>query len=100
MTAVLPAAQRVAPGTQMRGRQVPSRQLSVDPHGTSVRPCPSALHRLRARLDAQVAAPGVHVHGVHAPVPARHAVIAGHAMGVYPRPSPLHCRRVFRPAHE
>lgn len=95
---VAPEGQRVVPGAQTRGRHTPSRQPSVEPHGTTLRPWPSASHTLRALAEEQVAEPGVHVHGVQALLAARHAVIAAHAVGVDPRPSGLHWRRVVRPA--
>jgi hypothetical protein len=77
-----PVMQRVAPGVQMRGRQAPSRQPSEVPQGMSEVPCPSALQTRRVVADTQLAAPGAHDHGVHAPVAATQAVIEGQAEGV------------------
>ncbi len=77
-----PAMHRVAPGVQILGRQTPSRQPSEVPQGMSAVPCPSALQTRRVVADAQVAEPGAHDHGRHAPVAATQAVIAGQAEGV------------------
>ena len=96
---VLPAAQRAAPGVQTRARHEPSRQLSAVPHGVAVVPCPSGVHTSRADAEAQVDAPGAHLHGVQAPAPVQ-AFIAAHGAGLYPRPSALQTRRVSASTQE
>jgi hypothetical protein len=86
--AKLPLAQRVVPGTQMRGRHTPSRQLSVLPQGMVVLPCPSALQTVRAEGLAHAReVPGMQVKGVQALVIALQPLPEGHAV-IAPKPSP------------
>ncbi len=60
---------------------------------------PPALQMLSIVDERQVAVPGEHTVVVeHAP--AAQLWPAGHAVGVYPRPSALHTCRVMGPAHE
>lgn len=76
-----PVTQRVAPGVQMRARQVPSRQLSLEPQGTVLEPCPSALQTVRALAETHARpTPGTQVKGWQAPLAVLHPWPLGHAV--------------------
>lgn len=83
-----PLTHRVAPATQDRARHTPSRQLSVEPQGTSLVPNPFGSHTARAvALVHVIATPGEHTKARHAPAAASQPCPTGHD-AVAPKPNP------------